>query len=69
MYDDLLVTLLPMELNLNALKRMQGKEDNSLLPILKNIPLFEGINDLILASIASGCEKKTYEPGTIIIAE
>lgn len=58
-----------MELNLNALKRMQGREDNSLLPTLKHIPLFEGIDDLLLASIASGCQKKIYEPGAIIIAE
>lgn len=58
-----------MELNLSALKRIQRIEDNSLLPILKNLSLFEGVDDFVLTSIACGCQKETYASDTIIIAE
>jgi hypothetical protein len=58
-----------MEINLRSIKKMSLQEKNPLVALLQKLPLFEGIDVLLLDALTTECPLESYESGVTILSE
>ncbi|HBB27558.1 TPA: hypothetical protein DCZ36_03635 [Candidatus Gracilibacteria bacterium] len=58
-----------MRLNLSAIKKMNIVRDNSLVPILQKLSLFEGVDPLLIDSLVSECPTQSFDRGDTVLSE
>lgn len=64
-----LLIFIIMRLNLSAIKKMNITRDNSLVPILQKLSLFEGVDPILIDSLVSECPTQSFDIGDTVLSE